>query len=129
MKQKIILFVILIASTLTGCGHNVTWIVLPDIATINSIEISNEAGTAEIDTQEEIEQFLEQLGTAVKTSKQSVSDAPDVINTIDIDMFFDNGSSRCYIYRDGSHYYIEQPYVGIFRISGTVYQNVLGLIN
>lgn len=129
MRREIALFMMLILLTLTGCAQTKSRIVLPDGAGINSIEISSEAGTARLDSREEIERLLAELSTAVKTSKQSASDAPDVINRTDIDMFFDDGSSRSYVYRDGDRYYIEQPYTGIYRISESVYQYVLDLVN
>lgn len=127
MRRTSILFsAVLCISMLTACGQT-TKIELPDPQQITKVEITSDGTDSNEYTGAQFQKALTELKTAVSTHRQSVNDIPDIVDAIKIDMFFENGSSRCYVYQDGGKHYVEQPYEGVFQIGKSAYQSVLDL--
>jgi hypothetical protein len=43
--------------------------------------------------------------------------------------FSEDGASVAYLYKRRDKYYIEQPYIGIWKTTPESYDNIIGLLN
>lgn len=89
-----------------------------EVASI-SVEQINEGeslGVIETADKSQIETILKALQKANKTMRESVNDSPKRDDYFQIDI---NGSNsrRFYLYNDGEKYFVEEPYVGIYKTS------------
>ncbi|MFA9379793.1 MAG: DUF5301 domain-containing protein, partial [Acetanaerobacterium sp.] len=65
----------------------------------------------------EIEAVLSALSGAKKTLRYSTNDRPDSTNYFAVKLMLSDEERTLYLYSMGSGYYIEEPYVGIYRSS------------
>lgn len=61
-----------------------------------------------------------------RTKEESISDAPwGAQELLKVDFYFaEGGTSTLFAFRKSGQYYMEQPYNGIYRISGDEYSTV-----
>lgn len=65
----------------------------------------------------DIELIVNALKNTRKTLRDSVNEYPNVESFLQIDMAGSSTAQRLYLYNDGKNNYIEQPYVGIYKIN------------
>ncbi len=102
---------------------------LPKQEKLKSITIETQANQKEItDTQEiqDIIYILNNSGKGRNTKQESINDFP--VNTEEIITvkfnFEEEGTSIIFVYIRNDNYYIEQPYNGIYKISGDEYNSI-----
>ena len=102
---------------------------LPKQEKLKSITIETQANQKEIiDTQEirDIIYILNNSGKGRNTRQESINDFP--VNTEKIIAvkfnFEEEGTSIIFVYIRNDNYYIEQPYNGIYKISGDEYNSI-----
>ena len=88
------------------------------ISSINIQQIDGEISSQAINISDkaDIALIVHALKNTRKTLRDSVNDYPNVESFLQIDMA-GSTSQRFYLYNDGKNSYIEQPYVGIYRIN------------
>lgn len=102
---------------------------LPAREKLEKISVEGENGQAEITDGEEMEELIYVLGgsgNGRKTKGESISDAPrGAEELMKVDFHFaEKGTSTLFVFKKGGGYYIEQPYNGIYKISGDEYNAV-----
>lgn len=127
MKKVLVLLSMICLLTLPGCGKQAAPIVLPEPENITEIRIKDGESVRIHSDSELIRQILSALADAKPTNKQSIQDAPQNKNAIQIefqfkaDAPFQAGLSTVFAYEERGKYYVEQPYQGIYSISQDVY--------
>lgn len=127
MKKVLVLLSMICLLTLPGCGKQAAPIVLPEPENIAEIRIKDGESVRIHSDSELIRQILSALADAKPTNKQSIQDAPQNKNAIQIefqfkaDAPFQAGLSTVFAYEERGKYYVEQPYQGIYSISQDVY--------
>lgn len=127
MKKAIILLSVICIFLLPGCGKKAAPIVLPAPENITEIRIKDGESVRAHSDSEVIQQILSDLANAKPTNKQSIQDAPQNKNAIQIefqfkaDASFQAGVSTVFVYEEYGKYYVEQPYQGIYSISQDLY--------
>ena len=84
-----------------------------------------------INGREEMKDILYVLnGTKRVTKNESIQDAPvNIDDEIKVDFhFIEAGVSTIFVYKKNNSYYIEQPYNGIYQISGDEYNSIEKLV-
>ncbi len=102
---------------------------LPEQEKLKSITIEIQANQKEIiDTQEiqDIIYILNNSGKGRNTKQESINDFPvNTENIITVKFNFEEeGTSTIFVYIRNNNYYIEQPYNGIYKISGDEYNSI-----
>lgn len=102
---------------------------LPEQEKLKSITIEIQANQKEImDTQEiqDIIYVLNNSGKGRNTKQESINDFPvNTENIITVKFNFEEeGTSTIFVYIRNDNYYIEQPYNGIYKISGDEYNSI-----
>ncbi|NCC15602.1 MAG: hypothetical protein EOM28_04540 [Clostridia bacterium] len=122
MKKSVIAIVIMLALSLclSACGKKANPIVLPQASEITSIEIGGGVQDIICTNKEQIESFVQKVSEATPTSKKSVQDVPTVEEYIRIDFVTNGNIASVFIYQEGSNWYIEQPYQGIYETDETI---------
>lgn len=91
-------------------------IVLPDIETIRTVEITTMDGsTVFCGDKEWIEQLLTVFAQATVTSKQSLQDHPSAACYGRVDISNNGGITTLFYYTEDGKNFIEQPYQGIYE--------------
>lgn len=127
MKKFLVLLSMICLFTLPGCGKQAAPIVLPEPENITEIRIKDGESIRTISDSEQIGQIISGLANAKPTNRQSIQDAPQNKNAIQIefqfkaDAPFQAGLSTVFVYEEHGKYYVEQPYQGIYSISQDVY--------
>ncbi len=93
---------------------------LPDTDEIHKIEIEHYSegsslGVATITDKRDIDNILSNLSGAKKTMQMSTNDYPAQNNYLVVRLMLENELRTLCLYSDGYGYYIEEPYIGIFR--------------
>ncbi|WP_407652288.1 M56 family metallopeptidase [Acetivibrio straminisolvens] len=93
---------------------------LPDTNEIHKIEIENYSegsslGVATITDKGDIDNILSNLSGAKKTMQMSTNDYPAQNNYLVVRLMLENELRTLCLYSDGYGYYIEEPYIGIYR--------------
>ncbi len=99
---------------------------LPQAETLGNVVISTDTTKEEITDREKIKDLIYVLeGNGRTTRRESINDFPVNAETpIKIEFCFARGgSSVLYAYTQENRYYIEQPYNGIYQISGDEYNS------
>lgn len=106
---------------------------LPTQEKLAGISVEGENGQADITDNEEMKALIYVLGGSGSrnTKEESISDAPvNAEELLRVDFHFaEEGTSTLFVYKRGGQYYIEQPYNGIYKISGDEYNAVENYIN
>ncbi|MDO4711443.1 MAG: DUF5301 domain-containing protein, partial [Peptostreptococcaceae bacterium] len=123
MRTKKILLLAMVF-LLAGCSGKP--MELPKGEEIRSVEVygvSEPSGIAVQETKEEIQMILDQFAQAKATREESVNDAPqDAEGILRVDLVHEEGgASTLFVYQKNGKYFAEQPYAGIWEISGEVY--------
>lgn len=96
---------------------------LPNIENLKSINIENK----KIEEPEKIKEIIEILSKKDRTTKKaSIQDAPiNTDETIKIEFhFIEQGTSTLFVYERSNHFYIEQPYNGVYEITESEYNKI-----
>ena len=104
---------------------------LPKLEKLESISLKQNEKNVIIDDKEKMQDILYILnGTKRVTKNESVQDVPiNTNNEIQIECnFIETGKSIIFVYNKNNSYYIEQPYNGIYQISGDEYNSIEKLI-
>lgn len=115
----IVAIVAAVAFTFGGAASK-TPVVLPlssEVASITIEQINEGESLGAIHTSQkaDVEQILIALADTNKTLRESVNDAPNRDDYFQIDME-STDPRRFYLYSDGKKYFVEEPYVGIYRV-------------
>ena len=100
---------------------------LPKVEDVKSIVLNNENRREVITDVEEIEDIIYVLdGNGRASEKESTNDSPvNIEQLIKLEFNFkDGGTSIAYSYANDGGYYFEQPYNGIYQISGDDYNSI-----
>ncbi len=115
---------------LTACGHNKK-ISLPKLDKITLIEImeNNSKMNKKITKKEDISNMYSDIIENTKSNgKESIYDNPvDVDNYIVIKFYYNNEEENpcvIYLYKDKGTCYVEQPYLGIWKIKKDIYNKI-----
>ena len=98
---------------------------LPQLEKLESISLNQNEKDISINDREEMKDILYVLnGTKRVTKNESIQDAP-----VKVDFhFIEAGVSTIFVYKKNNSYYIEQPYNGIYQISGDEYNSIEKLV-
>lgn len=114
----VVVAVVAVAFTFGGSAKKIP-VALPQssevtVITIEQINEGESLGESQISQKADMEAILNALKDTDKTSRESINDRPDKDDYFKIDI---EGSAarRFYLYNDGQKYYVEEPYVGIYR--------------
>ena len=90
-------------------------IVCPDETKVVSITVAEGEGEAKQVPEDDFLPILTCIRNAVPTIKDSVNDRPyeDEYYTLDVSTEWEQ--YRYYVYQKGSQYYIEMPYIGVYK--------------
>ena len=102
---------------------------LPKQEKLKSITIETQANQKEIIDAQEIQDIIYILNNSGKgrsTKQESINDFPvNTENIITVKFNFEEeGTSTIFVYIRNNNYYIEQPYNGIYKISGDEYNSI-----
>lgn len=102
---------------------------LPQQEKLSSIIIKSNTNSTEVIDSEEINDIiyaLSESGNGRTTKEKSIQDYPvNSDNILQVDFIFkESGASRLFVYMKNDNYYLEQPYNGIYRISGDEYNSI-----
>lgn len=140
MKNRNVLFMILVIIVLGLLVAGVMYyfqdrrtysLNLPQLEKLKSISLEQNANGKVISGNEEMKDILYVLnGTKRITKQESIQDAPvNIDNEIKVDFnFIEGGTSTIFVYKKYNNYYIEQPYNGIYQISGDEYNSIEKLV-
>lgn len=121
--KKLVFAITLIMISLfffSGRGDQADPIVLPAVDEITSVEIVN--GNEDMINKDEvwIAAFFEKISKAVPTVKASTQDVPTVSVYTRVDFVSSGKISSIFVFKEGSKYFIEQPYQGIYETDETI---------
>lgn len=143
MKKKLILFIsiitlFLISIILVFSARKTTYtLYLPKVDDLKNILISKESKTTEIIDIVEMEDIIYMLNDSPlgrSTTKESTNDTPTNIKSpIKLEFKFKENiktsdGSVIYIYENKNRYFFEQPYNGIYEVSGDAYNSIFKYI-
>lgn len=117
MKRAAVIVVVFALALFAGCGKKVESTKLLSNGAVTSIEVMSIDGDKIRPSEEGVKEILHIIEHAEPTRSQSVNDQPtnvDAYGTIIINT--DEESTTFHYYEKGGAYYIEQPYVGIYRL-------------
>ena len=102
---------------------------MPQQEELSSIIIKSNTNSTEVIDSEEINDIiyaLSESGNGRTTKEKSIQDYPvNSDNILQVDFIFkESGASRLFVYMKNDNYYLEQPYNGIYRISGDEYNSI-----
>lgn len=102
---------------------------LPQQEKLSSIIIKSNTNSTEVIDSEEINDIiyaLSESGNGRTTKEESIQDYPvNSDNILQVDFILkESGASRLFVYMKNDNYYLEQPYNGIYRISGDEYNSI-----
>lgn len=129
VARLLLLFAGIAAVVFVGINGRSYELHLPAKEKLAGISVEKGSKQAEITEDKKIEDLLYALsggGGDRKTKKESVSDEPvNVQESLKVDFHFaESGTSTLFVYQKGGGYYVEQPYNGIYKISGEEYNTV-----
>ena len=133
-KSKGIAVVIIILLAIIGIqffiltNSRIYTLELPKAEKIRSITISSGTVKDEVTDPDDIDDILFILGqNERKTRSESVNDSPvNIENPSELTFNFrQGGGSILYLYERENQYYLEQPYNGIYQISGDEYNSII----
>ncbi|KXB66386.1 hypothetical protein HMPREF1863_01092 [Aedoeadaptatus coxii] len=131
MKKHLgIALVLITILSLTACGSNKK-IVLPKAEEVKEIEIMQNTSeeSLKIENQDEIFGIIADIEENTKdTGKESVNDQPTNIKDYIIVKFHHKNAEESprvvYVYKDKNSRYVEQPYVGIWKLREETFDRI-----
>lgn len=90
-------------------------IVCPDETKVVSITVAESEGEAKQVPEDDFLPILTCIRNAVPTMKDSVNDRPYEDEYYTLDVSTDDMQYRYFVYQKGSQYYIEMPYIGVYK--------------
>lgn len=118
---------VIFVNIIFGMGRRSYELHLPAKEKLVGISVEKKGMQAEITDDREMEELLFILGGSGRRTKlESVSDAPvNAGEMLEVDFHFaEKGTSTLFVYKKSGGYYMEQPYNGIYKISGEEYNAV-----
>ena len=105
---------------LTACGRTET-MTLPETGKIASVDVTAGDQTVRHTDEAWISEMVTTFSGAEPTGRESVQDVPQAEEFIRLDLQLGSGASTLFAYQEGGSFYVEQPYQGIWRITGEQY--------
>ena len=94
---------------------------LPSLEDVKSIQIEKEGTRIDFTTEKEMKEIMNFFEESIPTRKVSVNDAPSVKDYYIVNFSTEsNRMYRTYIYKENGKWYIEQAYVGIYKLKGNM---------
>lgn len=100
----------------------------PLVEAVISIDVSCNNGDGTRFVTKETEEFIQYIGNAQPTRRQSVNDYPDAGYFYAIEVKTAQRTYRYYLYEEGD-FYIEMPYQGVYRSTEDFYNLVSKLFD
>lgn len=132
---KVSILILLLSLNLFGCKkESVALHIESDIEKISlSKNTENKKVPTVISNDKQINQFVKNIQAgSKKTNKESYNDTPTNVDSyIKIEFYFFEGETTnvTYLYKKRGQYYIEQPYIGIWKTTPESYDNIVELLN
>lgn len=137
--KKVSVLMVILCLTLSFVGCAKLEITFPDEGNLESIVLSESSSKnntrVTITETEEINNILNSIkSNSRKTYIDSVGETPiNIEHYITLEFLYSRGEGKAasvdYMYKKKDKYYIEQPYVGIWKITEESYNNINTLIN
>ena len=109
---------------------------LPDAASVLSMEMEQfnaraSLGSVVVTDSGDVETVLSTLSGARKTLRQSVNDVPAQSNYLKVRLVLQGeGEPRTlFLYTEGNNYYVEAPYIGVYRGNGDASVSIYTIYN
>lgn len=110
--------VLLVALTACGKAEPMT---LPETGEIVSVDVTAGDQTVQHTDEAWISEMVTALSGAEPTGRESVQDVPQAEELVRLDLRLGSGASTLFAYQEDEHFYVEQPYQGIYQITGEQY--------
>ena len=105
---------------LTACGKAEP-MTLPETGEIVSVDVTAGDQTVQHTDEAWISEMVTALSGAEPTGRESVQDIPQAEELVRLDLQLGSGASTLFAYQEDGHFYVEQPYQGIYQITGEQY--------
>lgn len=105
---------------LTACGKAEP-MTLPETGEIVSVDVTAGDQTVQHTDEAWISEMVTALSGAEPTGRESVQDVPQAEELVRLDLQLGSGASTLFAYQEDEHFYVEQPYQGIYQITGEQY--------
>ena len=105
---------------LTDCGKAAP-MTLPETGEIVSVDVTAGDQTVQHTDEAWISEMVTALSGAEPTGRESVQDVPQAEELVRLDLRLGSGASTLFAYQEDGHFYVEQPYQGIYQITGEQY--------
>lgn len=119
-KWTLLATALVLLVTLTACGKAEA-VTLPEMGEIVSADVTAGDQTVRHTDEAWISEMVTALSGAEPTGRESVQDVPQAEELIRLDLQLGSGTSTLFAYQEGRSFYIEQPYQGIWQITGEQY--------
>ncbi len=94
---------------------------LPSLEEVKSIQIEKEDSSIAITNEKEVKELINLFKESKPTRKWSVNDLPTVREYYVVHISTeDNIMYGLYVYQDNNVWYLEQAYVGIYKLEGSI---------
>lgn len=105
---------------LAACGKAEP-VTLPETGEIVSVDVTAGDQTVQHTDEAWIGEMVTALSGAEPTGRESVQDVPQAEDLVRLDLQLGSGASTLFAYQEDEHFYVEQPYQGIYQITGEQY--------
>lgn len=119
-KCSLLTAALVLLVTLTACGKAEP-MTLPETGEIVSVDVTAGDQTVQHTDEAWISEMVTALSGAEPTGRESVQDVPQAEELVRLDLRLGSGASTLFAYQEDGHFYVEQPYQGIYQITGEQY--------
>lgn len=119
-KCSLLTAALVLLVTLTACGKAAP-MTLPETREIVSVDVTAGDQTVQHTDEAWISEMVTALSGAEPTGRESVQDVPQAEELVRLDLRLGSGASTLFAYQEDGHFYVEQPYQGIYQITGEQY--------
>lgn len=119
-KRSLLTAVLVLLVTLAACGK-ADPVTLPETGEIVSVDVTAGDQTVQHTDETWISEMVTALSGAEPTGRESVQDVPQTEDLVRLDLQLGSGTSTLFAYQEDGRFYIEQPYQGIWQITGEQY--------
>lgn len=119
-KYSLLTAALVLLVMLTACGKAAP-MTLPETGEIVSVDVTAGDQTVQHTDEAWISEMVTALSGAEPTGRESVQDVPQAEDLVRLDLRLGSGASTLFAYQEDEHFYVEQPYQGIYQITGEQY--------
>ena len=119
-KCSLLTAALVLLVTLTAC-RKAEPMTLPETGEIVSVDVTAGDQTVQHTDEAWISEMVTALSGAEPTGRESVQDVPQAEELVRLDLRLGSGASTLFAYQEDEHFYVEQPYQGIYQITGEQY--------